>query len=150
MISLREEIERGLEAARRAQTARGCGENEGRRLLERRGYHLSRKGRRATCPHCTNGRRHDFTVAVSANGQLFNCHRCHKGGNVRSLRPAFQFGQPKVRIRKADIPKRQFREWLAARMTELGNRERRMERKAVWRPRRLSSKSDGRFITGLG
>ena len=132
MLSLKQEFDQALEARRAG--ARRCGTNEDSRLLERARYRLSRKGKRAICPKCSNGRRDDFTVSV--NNRLYYCHRCLKGGRVESLRPAFEFGQLKARIRRADVKKAAFREWLSGQMTAMANRERRMERKA-----RLASKA---------
>jgi len=135
MISLRQELEQGLEAARRAKPARECGARpagshpELIRILENAGYQLSRNRRRAVCPKCSTGRT-NFVVAVSLDKGLYNCHRCARGGKIQKLAAAFSFSQPKPRIRRADVPKRQFQQWLDSRMKELADRERRMAWKA--------------------
>jgi transposase-like protein len=137
MLSLKEELEQALDAARRAKAARRCGaklagsHSELIRTLERAGYHLSRNSRRATCPTCSTGRT-DFVVSVNLDKAVYYCHRCNRGAKIQNLAPAFQLGQPKPRIRRADIKKRQFREWLDSRMTQLADCERRLARRALW------------------
>jgi hypothetical protein len=48
-------------------------------LLDTAGYRI--RGRRADCPHCEGRSR----LTVSLNDECFYCHRCGKGGNVRTL-----------------------------------------------------------------
>ena len=77
--------------------------------------------------------RSDFVVSVSLAKGLYNCHRCNKGGKIANLGPAFTFsGASPAREAKAAVIKRKFYDWLAAQMRELGDRERRMARKAVF------------------
>jgi hypothetical protein len=67
-----------------------------------------------------------------------NARRCGK----RTVPPAdatqlleragFQLGQPQARIRRADVRKQQFREWLWGQMDKLGDRERLLARRARW------------------
>jgi len=99
-------------------------------LLQNAGYHLSRTGRRATCPKCSTGRT-DFVVSVNLDKGLYNCFRCNRGGKIANLGPAFTFGRQTVRIRCADIKKREFQQWLDSRMKEMGDKERRLARRAA-------------------
>jgi len=137
MITLKQEFEQALEARRAG--ARDAGKNRGTvsnaetvRLLERKGYRLSRNHRRSTCPQCWNGRRDDFVVSIDLNKGVYFCHRCNRGGKIENLFPAFTFfGSSPARIRKADVKKREFQQWLAAKMSEMANRERRLAQKAA-------------------
>jgi len=96
-------------------------------ILERAGYRDFR-GNRATCPHCEGRGRH----TVSIQGELFFCHRCHQGGNVRSLARRQGLKLPPPRIRLADKPKAEFRKWLAMKMTMMADQERKLYRRAEW------------------
>src|SRR5215471_6166301 len=78
-------------------------------------------GRRATCPFCPGHRR--LTVALTDDG-LYFCHRCHKGGSVRTLAREQELALAPPLIRKANIPKAQFREWLRQKRHELADEER--------------------------
>ena len=77
-------------------------------LLVAAGYRI--RGRRADCPHCEGGSR----LTVSINDERFYCHRCHKGGNVRTL--AREIGKPlppeTLEQRAARKRAAQFRAWL--------------------------------------
>ena len=70
-------------------------------------------------------------VAVTLAKGLYFCHRCNKGGKIQNLAPAFSFASSPVRIRTADIKKREFQQWLDSRMKELGDRERRLGQRAA-------------------
>ncbi len=48
-------------------------------LLEAAGFHV--RGRRAECIHCEGHSR----LTVSFTDELYFCHRCGKGGNIRTL-----------------------------------------------------------------
>jgi hypothetical protein len=96
-------------------------------ILERAGFRDFR-GNRATCPHCEGRRRH----TVSVRGELFYCHRCQRGGNVRRLARQQGLKLSSPRIRLADRPKTEFRKWLSVKMAELANQERRLYRRAEW------------------
>jgi hypothetical protein len=95
-------------------------------VLEQAGFVL--RGRRATCPYC-EGRR-GSTVAITSD--LYYCHRCHRGGHIRSLARQLGHTLPPLRLRKANIPKAQFRTWLFEKMQELGDEERRLSCRAEW------------------
>jgi hypothetical protein len=95
-------------------------------ILEQAGFVL--RGRRATCPYC-EGRR-GSTVAITDD--LYYCHRCHRGGHVRSLARQLGHALPPPRTRKTNIPKTQFRAWLTNKMQQLTNEERRLSRRAEW------------------
>jgi hypothetical protein len=135
MIPLKQEIEQALNAARGAKPAPRCREKQtappAAQLLSAAGYTLSRNGRRATCPKCATSRT-DFTVALNLSKEVYFCHRCNSGGKIANLGPAFTFGTTSpARTRKADIPKRQFADWLDAKMSELGDCERKLAQKAA-------------------
>jgi hypothetical protein len=87
-------------------------------LLRAVGYRNFR-GSRADCPHCQGSAR--LTVAIKRH--LFFCHRCHRGGSIRSLARASGINVPPAKVRAADIPKRAFWEWLDRKMTEMADRE---------------------------
>jgi len=95
-------------------------------ILERAGFEI--RGRRASCAYCPGHRK----LTVSIRGELWFCHRCHKGGNVRSLAHEHGISLPARRIRKADFNKSQFRAWLSQKMTALGNEERRAYKMKDW------------------
>ena len=95
-------------------------------ILSRAGYQIRNK--RATCPYCEG--RSKLTVAIA--GDLFYCHRCQRGGSVRSLARVQGISLPPARLRKANIPKLQFRAWLSRNLSELGNEERGIARRALW------------------
>jgi hypothetical protein len=86
------------------------------------------RGKRADCPFCEGHRR----LTVSLHGELYYCHRCQRGGNVRGLARSRGLTLPPPRVRKANGPKLAFRAWLAAKMSEMTNRERRLARRAEW------------------
>src|SRR5258707_911612 len=95
-------------------------------IFERAGFEI-RNGR-AVCPYCQDGHRvRKLTVAI--RGELWFCHRCHAGGSVRTLANQQGVPLPPVRIRKANIPKSQFRAWMLDRMDRLGSEERKAYRK---------------------
>lgn len=96
-------------------------------ILTRAGFEI--RNNRATCPFCEGTRK--FTVAVSISG-LWYCHRCRRGGSVRSLAREQGMALAPPRSRKANMPKAAFRTWLFQKMTELGNEERRAYRKYPW------------------
>lgn len=94
-------------------------------ILASAGYQNFRYNR-SDCPHCS-GHRH-LTVAI--RGDLYYCHRCQRGGHVRSLARARGLSLPPVRTRKADLPKSQFRAWLKEKRAELSNTEHELARDA--------------------
>jgi hypothetical protein len=96
-------------------------------ILASAGFQI--RGKRATCPYCEGHR--SLTVAITDDG-LWYCHRCLRGGNVRSLAHQQGVTLPLPRSRKADIPKSQFRAWLSQKMTALGNEERRAYALKQW------------------
>ena len=96
------------------------------RILERAGYVI--RGKRATCPHCKGNRRQ--TVAI--HGDLFYCHRCARGGNVRTLARGQGIKLPPPCLRLADRPKQEFRTWIGMKMAELANLERKFYQRAEW------------------
>jgi len=105
--------------------ARFGGVNQAIDILERAGYRDFR-GNRASCPHCEGRRRH----TVSIRGELYYCHRCQQGGNVRTLARRQGLKLPPPRIRLADKSKAAFRKWLAVKMAEMADRERKLYRRA--------------------
>ncbi len=96
-------------------------------ILERAGFQQIR-GPRASCAFCEGSRK--LTVAITDDG-LWYCHRCHRGGNVRSLAKQQGVSIPPPRIRKADIPKARFRKWLSQKMTEMSREQYELTRQ--WR-----------------
>jgi hypothetical protein len=102
-------------------------------ILERAGFRDFRANR-ATCPYCEGHRRH----TVSIRGELYYCHRCQQGGNVRTLarRQGLKLALPRIRL--ADKPKAAFRKWLTIKMTELADQERKLYRQAEWAKAALS------------
>ena len=86
-------------------------------ILTNAGFQI--RGSRATCPFCTGHSK--LTVAIK--GPLWHCHRCLRGGHVRSLARRQGVTLPPPRLRKADIPKSRFRTWLSSKMRELANEE---------------------------
>jgi hypothetical protein len=105
-------------------------------VWEAAGFEL--RGNRATCPFCEGDR--NLTVAI--RGELFYCHRCHRGGNIRQLAGSHGVTLPPPRVRKADKPKAAFRAWLSAKMTKMALREHRTYRRAVWAAVALSDVPD--------
>jgi hypothetical protein len=101
-------------------------------ILTRAGFEI--RNNRATCPFCEGHSR--FTVAI--RGELYFCHRCHRGGSVRSLAREQGMALAPPRSRKANVPKAAFRTWLLQKMTELGDEERRAYRKYLWAVHALS------------
>jgi hypothetical protein len=97
-------------------------------ILEREGFEI--RGRRATCPYCgPQHTRRSLTVAI--HGELFFCHRCHRGGSVRTLGRKQGIALPAPRVRLADRPKAEFRAWLSAKYGEMADLEYRLRRKAA-------------------
>jgi hypothetical protein len=105
-------------------------------ILERSGFRI--RCRRADCPFCEGHSR--LTVAIRS--ELYFCHRCHRGGSVRSLARRQGLSLPAPRIKKANLPKARFRAWLSAKMIEMGNTERRLYRRAQFAQAALSDFSD--------
>ena len=95
-------------------------------ILGRFGFRV--KGTRADCPFCEGHSR--LTVAI--RGELYFCHRCHRGGTVRQLARRQGIKLPPPRLRLADIPKNQFRQWLAEKMTALSKQEWRLHCRVRW------------------
>jgi hypothetical protein len=85
--------------------------------------------RRADCPFCSGSSR--LTVAITDRG-LFYCHRCHRGGSIRGLAQRQGVSLPPPRIRLADNPKQQFRDWLSAKMNEMSKQEWLLYRRVPW------------------
>jgi hypothetical protein len=109
-----------------------------RAILIAAGYSVHARNR-ANCPHCSGHSR--LTVAFTNDGRFF-CHRCGKGGHVRSLAREQGVTFPRPRIRKADMPKAAFRRWLSEKMTALGNEERKAYTKVEWAISALHSYKD--------
>jgi hypothetical protein len=86
-------------------------------VLEASGYRI--RGQRADCPYCTGHAR----LTVALRGELFYCHRCARGGHIRQLARSMNIALPAPRVRLADIPKNQFRLWLAKKMSEMSRAE---------------------------
>jgi len=95
-------------------------------LLTNAGFQV--RNSRATCPFCEGHRK--FTVAI--HGELYYCHRCQRGGNVRTLARAQGLNLPPRRIRKADKAKAAFRAWLSQKMNEMSRAEYRLHQRAKW------------------
>jgi hypothetical protein len=95
-------------------------------ILEAAGFQV--RGTRADCPSCEG--RGKLTVAI--HGELFFCHRCHRGGSVRQLARSQGLNVPRARVRKGNGPKLAFRAWLSGKMAEMADRERRLARRAEW------------------
>ena len=95
-------------------------------ILESAGFQV--RGTRATCPFCEGRRK--LTVAI--HGELFYCHRCQRGGNVRQLARSQGLNLPPPRVRKANGPKLAFRAWLSAKMSQMANLECQLARRAEW------------------
>ncbi len=95
-------------------------------VFERAGYRI--RNNRADCPSCEGHAR--LTVAI--HGDLFFCHRCHRGGNVRELARSQGLQFPQRRLRLADLPKKWFRQWLSEKSSEMAQRERRLYRQASY------------------
>lgn len=94
-------------------------------VLTRAGFAV--RGSRANCAFCEGNAR--LTVAIK--DYLFYCHRCHKGGDIRRLAGDQGVELPPIRKRRADIPKQRFRDWLAAKRTEMMRLERELTKR--WR-----------------
>jgi hypothetical protein len=92
-------------------------------ILENAGFRV--RGSRADCPYCEGSAR--LTVAV--HDQVYFCHRCHRGGNIRGLAQAQGFTLPPIRKRLADLAKRCFKQWLSAKSAEMATRERLLYRR---------------------
>ena len=98
-----------------------------RAILTAAGYSV--RGRnRANCPNCSGHSR--LTVSFTNDGRFF-CHRCGKGGHVRSLARNQGIELPAPRIRLSDVPKNQFRVWLSQKMSEMSSEEYKLTRR--WR-----------------
>ena len=85
------------------------------------------RGSRSSCPFCDGRSR--STVAIKEG--LWHCHRCLRGGHIGKLAREYGIELPAPRVRKANILKAQFREWLEAKMTELANCEHQLARRAA-------------------
>jgi ribosomal protein S27AE len=94
-------------------------------ILTAMGYVV--RGKRATCPLCEGSRK--LTVAI--HGDLYYCHRCGRGGSVRSLARVQGVSLPPPRIGKAAIQKEKFRKWLADKMSAMSREEHALVRR--WR-----------------
>lgn len=88
-------------------------------ILTRAGFEI--RGNRAACPYCKGRSR--LTVAI--RGELFFCHRCHRGGHVRTLAREQGIDLGPYRRKAANVPKAEFRAWLSRTMTVLAEEERR-------------------------
>lgn len=99
-----------------------------RAILISAGYSIHGRNR-ASCPHCSGHSR--LTVAFTNDGRFF-CHRCGKGGHVRSVAREQGISIPPTRIRKANIPKAAFRRWLSQEMIMLSNEERVAYKRMAW------------------
>ena len=87
-----------------------------------------RRGR-GTCPYCHEGHRPpDLTVAI--HGNLYFCHRCHRGGSVRRLARTQGIHVSPRRQGLARLRRMFFESWLRQKMTELSKEEFRLTRKA--------------------
>ena len=95
-------------------------------ILTAAGYKI--RGRRAGCPHCSGHSK--LTVSFTDDGRFY-CHRCATGGTICGLARSRGFSLPPARIRRADIPKKQFRDWLRQKMSEMSERENKLVRQ--WR-----------------
>jgi hypothetical protein len=106
-------------------TAGVCASTSVHAILSRAGFCV--RGTRATCPYCgPEHRRASLTVAI--HRELWHCHRCKRGGHIRTLARGQGLRFPKPRVRKADFPKQQFRAWLFEKMSAFGVEERRAYR----------------------
>ena len=105
-------------------------------VLRHAGYEI--RGRRAICPLCP-GRRN---LTVSIKGYLYYCHRCQRGGNVRALATGQGVALPALKIKKADIPKKRFADWLSRKRTEMANVEFTLTRKYLYAIEALKSFPD--------
>ena len=101
-------------------------------LFERAGFKT--RGTRADCPECSGHSR--LTVAI--RGELYYCHRCKTGGNVRTLARRYGLRLPPPRLRLANQPKAEFRQWLSEQMDALSRQEVRLNRRKVWAETALS------------
>ena len=101
-------------------------------LLERAGYRVH--GNRADCPQCSGHSR--LTVAI--RGEVYYCHRCKIGGNVRTIARRHGLSLPPPRLRLADQPKAEFRQWLSAQMNAMSRQEYRLYRRKIWGEAALS------------
>jgi hypothetical protein len=96
-------------------------------VLTNSGYRI--RGRRADCPYCSGHSR--LTVSFTDDGRFY-CHRCARGGHIRSLAPVQGITLPPPRVRAANIPKMQFCAWLSEKMTVLADEERKAHKKLEW------------------
>jgi hypothetical protein len=83
---------------------------------------------RCDCPYCAGGSH----LTVSIQKGLYHCFRCGRGGSVRSLARQQGIELPPPRLRKADIPKQQFRVWLSNKCREMATLEYRLYLKLKW------------------
>jgi hypothetical protein len=96
-------------------------------ILAAAGFEIRRN--RATCPTCHEGHKPpDLTVAI--HGNLYFCHRCHRGGHIHQLARAQGIKLSPRRQALADLRKMYFRQWLSKTMAELSKEEHRLHKKA--------------------
>jgi hypothetical protein len=96
-------------------------------VFESAGFQI--RGKRANCPFCSGSSR--LTVSLTGEG-LWYCHRCGRGGHIRNLGRELGIALPAPRVRKADTPKREFREWLSRKYSAMARLEHQLRIRAQW------------------